>query len=321
MAPAETRQTVRPADLIPAADLKALHRRTNAHGLIHLALTLLALAGSGVLIWLARGTWWVVPAMLLHGIQLVYLFALHHECVHQSCFRSRSINSGLNWILGLVLFYPPKYLWHFHMTHHRHTQDPKQDPEIAVPLPTTRAGYLWFLLGPPYWRRRLQTSLRHALTGRVTQPFIPAKERHVIIREARITWAIYLALVAGTAFVDPWLLPLYWLGPMVLGQPALRLYQIMEHGGAAFGDRPFENARTVRTNALMRWYHWNMPYHAEHHLFPNVPFHKLPAVHAHVGDRVQVTEPGYLAGNWHYWRALSERRLPRTEADAPILRA
>ncbi len=311
---------IRPADLVPREELQALHRRTNWQGLVHISLQLSLLGGSGVLIWLSLGTWWLLPAMFVHGVQIVFLFGAHHECVHQSPFRSKWICTVLNWPLGLLLFYPPKYLWHFHMYHHKHTQDPDRDPEIAVPLPTTRASYLWFMLGFPYWQRRLQTSLRHALTGKAPQPFVPEREKPVIVREARIMWLTYLAAAVGTAFIDPLILPLYWLGPAVLGQPALRLYQIMEHGGAAFGDQPFRNARTVRSNWLMRWYHWNMPYHAEHHLFPNVPFHALPRVHEQLKDKLEVSEPGYLAGNWRYLRAAGTDRLPKTESDPPLVR-
>jgi len=309
---------VRPAELIPADTLKALHRRTNWQGLVHITVQLAALGGSGFLIWLSRGTWWLLPAMIFHGVQIVFLFGVHHECVHQSPFRSTWICTSLNWVLGPILFYPPRYLWHFHMTHHQHTQDPKRDPEIAVPLPTTRARYLWFALGPPYWRRRLQTSLRHAIIGKAPQPFIPDRDKHLIVREARLTWLIYIVAAVGTAFIDPWILPLYWLGPIVLGQPALRVYQIMEHGGAAFGDQPWRNARTVISNPIMRWYHWNMPYHAEHHLFPNVPFHALPRLRPYLRDHLEVSEPGYLAGNLRYWRALGEDTLPKTEADPPL---
>lgn len=320
MATTETMgEKIRPADLVPREELKALHRRTNWQGLVHIGLQLALLGGSGFLIWLSYGTWWLLPAMVFHGVQIVFLFGAHHECVHQSPFRSTWICKALNWPLGLVLFYPPRYLWHFHMYHHQHTQDPDKDPEIAVPLPTTRAGYLWFVLGVPYWRRRLETSLRHAITGKAPQPFIPDREKPKIVLEARICWGIYIAAAVGTAFIDPLILPLYWLGPAVLGQPALRLYQIMEHGGTAFGDHPFRNARTVRSNPVMRWYHWNMPYHAEHHLFPNVPFHALPRVHAYVKDRLEVEEAGYLAGNWRYWKAAGEGALPRKEADTPLL--
>ena len=33
---------------------------------------------------------------------------------------------------------------------------------------------------------------------------------------------------------------------------------------------------------LVRFLAWNMPYHAEHHLFPNIAFHNLPEAHRHL---------------------------------------
>ena len=37
-----------------------------------------------------------------------------------------------------------------------------------------------------------------------------------------------------------------------------------------------ENSRTTYTNALVRFLAWNMPFHAEHHAWPSIPFHALP---------------------------------------------
>ena len=41
---------------------------------------------------------------------------------------------------------------------------------------------------------------------------------------------------------------------------------------------------------------WQMPYHAEHHLFPSVPFHRLPALHRLIGENVIVEPRGYITG-------------------------
>ena len=39
------------------------------------------------------------------------------------------------------------------------------------------------------------------------------------------------------------------------------------------------NCRTVYMNPFSRFVYWNMNYHVEHHMFPNVPYHALPALH------------------------------------------
>jgi fatty acid desaturase len=38
-----------------------------------------------------------------------------------------------------------------------------------------------------------------------------------------------------------------------------------------------------------------MPYHAEHHAYPALPFHALPAAHDLLNDRVKTQAPGYWA--------------------------
>jgi fatty acid desaturase len=42
---------------------------------------------------------------------------------------------------------------------------------------------------------------------------------------------------------------------------------------------------------------WNMPYHAEHHLYPSTPFHLLPALHRELRDHLRRLAPGYVAAN------------------------
>ena len=40
------------------------------------------------------------------------------------------------------------------------------------------------------------------------------------------------------------------------------------------------NSRTVYMNPIFRFLYWNMNYHVEHHLFPLIPYHALPKLHA-----------------------------------------
>jgi fatty acid desaturase len=39
---------------------------------------------------------------------------------------------------------------------------------------------------------------------------------------------------------------------------------------------------------------WNMPFHAEHHLYASVPFHALPRAHRYVASDLQHLDHGYL---------------------------
>jgi fatty acid desaturase len=59
----------------------------------------------------------------------------------------------------------------------------------------------------------------------------------------------------------------------------------------------FENTRTTFTTRLVRLVAWNMPYHAEHHALPTVPFHKLPVLHEAVRAHLKTTANGYVRFN------------------------
>ncbi|MGB3769289.1 MAG: fatty acid desaturase, partial [Phormidesmis sp.] len=42
---------------------------------------------------------------------------------------------------------------------------------------------------------------------------------------------------------------------------------------------------------------WNMPYHAEHHLYPSIPFHALPAAHQQLKEKFAHVDSGYIQVN------------------------
>lgn len=279
-------------------------QRSDARGLAQALLQLGAIAASGMAVWLALGTWWLLlPAMLLHGILLISLFAAAHETIHRTAFRSRWLNQALAWLAGAVLVLPPDYFRTFHFAHHAHTGNPAADPELAYPKPATRRAYLWHVSGLPYWIGQIKLTLNHAL-GRVPEPFIAPRMAPKIVREARLLLALYAALLAASIALQTTALLWLWIIPALLGQPFLRLYLLAEHWGCPDARDMFVNTRTTETNGLVRLLAWNMPYHVEHHAYPAVPFHCLPALHPLVRSEIAVLTPGYLAVHRQLWRSL-----------------
>src|SRR5262245_17521894 len=106
------------------AELVRLAARSDAKGLVQLACHLAALVATGTLVWSMRGTLWLFPAMVGHGILLVSLFAPLHESIHWTAFRRRRLNDVVAWTCGAPLILPPEFFRAFHFAHHRHTQDP-----------------------------------------------------------------------------------------------------------------------------------------------------------------------------------------------------
>jgi fatty acid desaturase len=283
--------TTRPAERKALVRLTA---RSDRKGLLQLACHLGVLLATGILVWSARSTPALLPAMLLHGIILVSLFAPLHESVHWTAFRSRRLSDVVAWACGVLLLLPPGYFRAFHFAHHRHTQNPARDPELASPKPRTLGAYLWHVSGLPYWRERIVTTVRHAC-GRVHEPFVGARQRPEIVREARLLLTVYLVILLASAAASSAALIYVWLGPVLLGQPFLRLYLLAEHTGCPLVASMLENSRTTLSLAPLRRLAWNMPYHAEHHAYPALPFHALPAAHRVLQARIAVQAPGYLA--------------------------
>lgn len=273
------------------ARLKALSERRDGPGLRRILahLGLAALTGAAVLS--APGAWWLLPAVA-HGIVLVFLFAPLHETVHRTAFRTGWLNRVVGDVAGFVLVLPPRWFAAFHFAHHRFTQDPERDPELATPKPTTLLGYAWIVSGIEYWFRVIRGLLRRAL-GIAPDAFLDDRLRRRAIAEARTYLALYALLAAGSVAVGSDLALRLWVVPVLLGQPFLRLYLLSEHWGCPTVKDYWANTRSTVSLAPVRWIAWNMPNHAEHHANPAIPFHALPAYAALMkGARVHEA-PGY----------------------------
>jgi len=57
----------------------------------------------------------------------------------------------------------------------------------------------------------------------------------------------------------------------------------------------FSRTRTVTTNFFVRFFIWNMNYHAEHHAWPFIPWHKLPKAHKVASTHLKHKANGYLS--------------------------
>ncbi|WP_430879032.1 fatty acid desaturase [Granulosicoccus sp. 3-233] len=282
--------------IISRRELKALMKRSNRPGLIHLALWILLLGFTATLVWLSRETLWLLlPAMFMHGIVMVHHFALQHECSHYTAFRSRRLCNVLATVCGFLLFIPPRFFRYEHCDHHTYTNLEGRDPEL-IPLPENRWQYLWYLSALPYWYSQFSGLLRRA-TGRILKEekrFIPGVEQAAVVRESRLMLAGY-GLVVLLMWLSGSLAPVfYWWLPMLLAEPVMRFVRMTEHVGRPMVTDRGVNTRSNQVSPLWRFLAWNMNYHAEHHFASSVPFHALGQLHERIKDHVYVEEQGYL---------------------------
>jgi fatty acid desaturase len=283
---------------ITPLQLRELSAKRDAPAFIRVLLQYTLIAANAAAIWQAKtlfGWAWALPLVALQGFLISFQFMLVHETAHRTAFRTRWPNLFFGHISGAAIILPYEYYTEFHWDHHRYTQDPAQDPELVFRTPPSSLPLLIFAFsGVTQVLKRLQLMLRHALTGRVTVPWVPAAKHGLIVREARLYILAYLVLAALSVAFGSSLLLWVWVGPILVGQLMLRPYLLSEHTGCGHTRSAFENTRTTYTNALMRWFTWNMPYHVEHHAYPSVPFHALPALNRLVDGRIQHRGNGYL---------------------------
>ncbi|MEX2298497.1 MAG: fatty acid desaturase [Dongiaceae bacterium] len=299
-----------PRDLIDNATLRTLSQRSDRRGLVQLAAHTAFLVATGALVLATSGSLWLLLTLPLHGIALTFLFAPLHETIHRTAFRSRGLNDAVAFFCGLPLLLPPVWFRHFHFGHHRWTQDPLRDPELDPPRPATAPAWFWHVSGLPYWIASIRGLVTHAI-GRVSKPYIVARDKAGVVREARVFLGVYAAtvlLAAGTGWLEA--LVLLWILPAVLTQPLLRLYLLAEHGGCPLTADMLRNTRTTTSNPVIRSLAWNMPYHAEHHAFPGVPFHALPALHRRLAPHLGTVSKGYVAANAEIFRNIRRTGIP-----------
>src|SRR6266404_4990459 len=254
------------AHQLPREALHDLMARSNGPALLRTLWHFGVLAITGTLLWKLRSTAWVLPLLLVHGYALALTFC------------------------------PYRNYRVYHWEHHRFTQDRERDPELYFSKPESLPAYVFVLTGIPNLVRRVGDILRLAI-GRADRPWMAPSERRPLIIEARAYLAVYVAVAAASMLAGSPIALLVWIVPWMLGQAFLRPYLLAEHTACSFTRDCLENTRTTLTLPLVRLFAWNMPYHAEHHAYPAVPFHALPRLHERVQGKIENLEPGYVAAS------------------------
>jgi fatty acid desaturase len=288
---------------IDKAQRQTLFRKSNSKGLRHLIGHLAALGLFGTYIFLKLPAWPL--ALVPYGVILVFLFMPLHETIHLTAFRSVWLNKIVAFVCGLVVVIPPVWFRYFHFDHHRFTSDPKRDPELTVPKPFTRLGYLWHLTGLAVWKSLVTTLARNAL-GKCQDAFVPAKAQKYVKQEALVFILIYMTLIAGSLYLQRAELFWLWLLPAFIGQSFLRAYLLAEHMLCEQSPDMLKNSRTLQSNPVTRFFAWNMPFHAEHHLMPAVPFHRLPDLHVLTKPHLKTFDQGYADVHRQIWQSLKQ---------------
>jgi fatty acid desaturase len=78
----------------------------------------------------------------------------------------------------------------------------------------------------------------------------------------------------------------------------------VEHTGCTTDTNGLTNTRTTLASLPVRFLMWNMPFHAEHHLYPSITFFCLPRAHHELKNRLAHIAPSYPAANMEVLHSL-----------------
>ena len=290
---------------VPRKEMKALMQREDGPAIRDTAIyygAMIGLAAIGIALW---PSWWSAPFWLAYGV--LYGSASDsrwHECGHGTAFRTPWMNNLVYEIASFMIMRNSATWRWSHARHHTDTYIVGRDPEIAVMRPPVLLKLIgnffglfdaWAFVGRMFYNAFIGVHPEE-------KTFVPQSEWPKVVRVARISLAIYAATV-GLALWMGSILPLMVVGlPRLYGAWHHVMTGLLQHGGLADNVTDHRlNSRTVHMNPVSRFIYWNMNYHVEHHMFPMVPYHRLPELHAAIRHDLPEPTPSIAAGYAEMW--------------------
>jgi Na+-transporting NADH:ubiquinone oxidoreductase subunit F len=289
---------------VPRETMRTLLERRDGPAIRDTILWFALIFGGGIGTCALWGTWWaIIPYLVYSTLYASTSDSRWHESGHGTAFKTDWMNNALYEIASFMVM-RESTVWRWsHTRHHSDTIIVGRDPEIAVPLPPNLKAILMKFFNLRVYPRYFKSILAHS-AGHMSpeeRTYIPETEFSSIYRKARIYAAIY-AMVIGVSIYERSILPLMFVGlANFVGTWLLPVYSLTQHTGLAENVLDHRlNCRTVHMNPISRYLYWNMNYHVEHHMYPLVPYHALPQLHATVKEDCPTPYPNLLAA----WREI-----------------
>ncbi len=301
---------------VPRDTMRQLLERRDAPAIRDTILWFGLIFAIGYAVYVLWGSYWAAVPYLVYSVLYASTSdSRWHESGHGTAFRTDWLNNALYEIASFMVM-RESTVWRWsHNRHHSDTIIVGRDPEIAVPRPPNLVaivkGFFNLHVYPKYFRRIVLHSFGRMADEERT--FIPEMEFPAVYFRARIYVIIYSSVV-GLAIYSRSILPLMFVGfSNFFGSWLLSVYGLTQHAGLAENVLDHRlNCRTVYMGAIHRYLYWNMNYHVEHHMFPLVPYHALPKLHAVVKNDCPVPYPSLF----NAWREIISTTLRQVKDPA-----
>ena len=251
-------------------------------------------------------TWWgAAVAFVVIGNRQYALSVLTHEGDHRTLFARRRHN---DLFAQAALCAPVGVDFHGERVNHgRHHQllATADDPDrylYSVEDKSTRGDFVLFLTGLTMFPRALRKALRGGTTPGPRRPPLAALGDFLARRGGTLLAQALLFAAVCTRF-PPWYYLAFWVAPiypLVFVPHKIRMF--CEHALPVTPDAAADPQRLVTylpgpvERALFSPFNLNL--HAEHHMWPYVPYYNLPRLRAVTAGRpdieVRRSYPGFL---------------------------
>ena len=283
---------------------KSLTKKSDYLGLRHVLTWLFFLILIGYFAFITWGTLWSFFWFFIYGNIFMACDPIRHDCQHNLAFKSKWLNTFFYQLTSFMFSYEPvRWRWS-HFRHHSHTLSVEEiyDHEIQITKPTDL--FLVLLMHIPggniliihktFLFFHLET-IKHAI-GIVTpimEDCIPVKERSKCRVSALIHVSLWILIIGSSIFFQTWLPALYLLLPFVYGTTFMQTIHFMQHAGLKNNVKDHRlSVRTVKLNPIFSFLNWNMEYHLEHHMFPNIPAYNLKKLNKVVQNQLPKPKEG-----------------------------
>jgi fatty acid desaturase len=227
----------------------------------------------------------LVTAVIFRG------FAIMHEAVHGVVSKNRFINDLVGLIGGGFSMLPYESWKASHLQHHQWSGNIEKDPVMGLIIFYRGLSSPWQKVISAIWKCWIPIIgfLQHVVFWQLSAKIYLKQPRSLKVITSllfpNLFWAALFYMVPLTFSLQV-LVPslfLYFVAVEVVNLPHhLELPQ--HHGDTKF--LAWQQYQTARTCIYPKWFAQffalNFNYHIEHHMFPDVPWYGLPALHQQV---------------------------------------
>lgn len=233
--------------------------------------------------------------VVLASLVIAFHGSLIHEVIHGHPFRNRHLNAALM-RLPLNLAIPYCRFRDLHLAHHRDSNltDPYDDPETNYLDPK-----VWDHL--PGWKKAL-LRVNNTLAGRIligpaiAQACFVQDDWHRVRRGERGVLLAWVLHFAGAAVVI-WLVarsPMPVWAYLIAAYAALGLLRIRTFLEHQAHEKMRARSVIIEDRGPLAFLFLNNNFHVVHHMYPDVPWYRLPALYRAGRDRYLKINEGYV---------------------------